>query len=147
MRMSDCSSDVCSSDLNAMTTVFGRVDDVSAAEIVRTTAVTYLGQVNGTLAALRRMKPQGSGRIVNVGSSLAFVGIPLQAAYCGAKFACRGFTQSVRAEMLAEGSPVTLPMVHMPAVDTPQFDWRELEMEAPAPTVPPIHPPGPTAPA
>src|SRR3546814_12734040 len=77
----------------------------------RTTAVTYLGQVNGTLAALRRMKPQGSGRIVNVGSSLAFVGIPLQAAYCGAKFACRGFTQSVRAELLAEGSPVTISMV------------------------------------
>src|SRR3546814_13644302 len=107
----------------------------------RTTAVTYLGQVNGTLAALRRMKPQGSGRIVDVGSSLAFVGIPLQAAYCGAKFACRGFTQSVRAELPAEGSPVTIPMVHLPAVDTPQFDWSESKMDAPAPPVPPNSPP------
>src|SRR3546814_19400253 len=105
-----------------MTTVFGRVDDVSAAEIERTTAVTYLGQVNGTLAALRRMKPQGSGRIVNVGSSLAFVGIPLQAAYCGAKFACRGVTPSVRAALLAEGSTATLQMGPLPAVDSTTFE-------------------------
>lgn len=126
---------------NAMTTVFGRVADVSAAEIERTTAVTYLGQVHGTMAALERMKPRGEGRIVNVGSSLAFVGIPLQAAYCGAKFACRGFTESVRAELLAEGSPVTISMVHLPAVNTPQFDWCESKMDKPARPVAPIYPP------
>src|SRR3546814_20652076 len=84
------------------------------------------------------MKPQGSGRIVNVGSSLAFVGIPLQAAYCGAKFACRGFTQSVRAELLAEGSPVTISMVHLPAVATPQFEWGELKLDAPDRSGPPL---------
>lgn len=126
---------------NAMTTVFGPVSKVSSAEIERTTAVTYLGQVHGTLAALARMKPRRRGRIVNVGSALAFVGIPLQAAYCGSKFACRGFTESVRAELLAEGSPVTISMVHLPAVDTPQFDWCESKMDAPAQPVPPIYPP------
>jgi short-subunit dehydrogenase len=126
---------------NAMTTVFGHVADVSAAEIERTTAVTYLGQVHGTMVALERMKRRGAGRIVNVGSALAFVGIPLQAAYCGAKFACRGFTESVRAELLAEGSPVTISMVHLPAMDTPQFDWCESKMDAPARPVAPIYRP------
>jgi short-subunit dehydrogenase len=126
---------------NAMTTVFGHLDDVSAAEIERTTAVTYLGQVHGTMVALDRMKPRRSGRIVNVGSALAYVGIPLQAAYCGAKFACRGFTESVRAELLAEGSPVTISMVHLPAMDTPQFDWCESKMDGPARPVAPIYRP------
>lgn len=126
---------------NAMTTVFGHLDDVSAAEIQRTTEVTYLGQVHGTMAALARMKPRGSGAIVNVGSALAFVGIPLQAAYCGAKFACRGFTEAVRAELLAEDSPVTISMVHLPAMDTPQFDWCESKMDAPARPVAPIYRP------
>lgn len=126
---------------NAMTTVFGRLDDVSAAEIERTTAVTYLGQVHGTMAALARMKPRRCGRIVNVGSALAYLGIPLQAAYCGAKFACRGFTEAVRAELLAEESPVTVSMVHLPAVDTPQFDWCESKMDAPARPVAPIYRP------
>lgn len=126
---------------NAMTTVYGRALDVSADEFERTTAVTYLGTVHGTLAALARMRPRGSGRIVNVGSSLAFVGIPLQAAYCAAKFACRGFTESVRAELLAEGSPITLSMVHLPAVDTPQFDWCESKMDRPSRPVAPIYRP------
>jgi short-subunit dehydrogenase len=126
---------------NAMTTVFGHLEDVSAAEVERTTSVTYLGQVHGTMAALTRMRPRGSGRIVNVGSALAFVGIPLQAAYCGAKFACRGFTESVRAELLAEGSPVTVSMVHLPAMDTPQFDWCESKMDGPARPVAPIYRP------
>jgi NAD(P)-dependent dehydrogenase (short-subunit alcohol dehydrogenase family) len=108
---------------NAMTTVFAPVADIDAAEFKRATEVTYLGQVHGTFAALRRMRPRNRGRIVCVGSALAFVGIPLQAAYCGAKFATRGFTESVRAELLAEGSAVTISMVHLPAVNTPQFDW------------------------
>jgi len=93
------------------------------------------------MAALARMKPRGTGRVVNVGSSLAFVGIPLQAAYCGAKFAVRGFTESVRAELLAEHSPVTISMVHLPAVNTPQFDWCESKMDAPARPVAPIYRP------
>lgn len=123
---------------SAMTTVFGAIEDVSAAEIRRTTEVTYLGQVHGTLAALARMRPRDRGRIVNVGSSLAFVGIPLQAAYCGAKFAVRGFSESVRAELLAAGSAVTLSQVHLPALNTPQFDWCESKMAERAMPVPPI---------
>ncbi len=126
---------------NAMTTVFGAVADVSAAEIKRATEVTYLGQVHGVLAALARMRPRDRGRIVNVGSALAFVGIPLQAAYCGAKFAVRGFTESVRAELLHEGSNVTVSQVHLPAVDTPQFGWCESKLDRKAMPVPPIYEP------
>jgi len=126
---------------DAMTTVFGAVEDVSAAEIRRATEVTYLGQVHGTLAALARMRPRNRGHIVNVGSALAFVGIPLQAAYCGAKFAVRGFTESVRAELLAAGSKVTVSQVHLPAVNTPQFDWCESKMARRAMPVPPIYDP------
>jgi short-subunit dehydrogenase len=124
---------------NAMTTVFGAVADVDASEIRRTTEVTYLGQVHGTLAALERMRPRDRGRIVNVGSSLAFVGIPLQAAYCGAKFAVRGFTESVRAELLADGSGVTISQVHLPALNTPQFGWCESKLDHKAMPVPPIY--------
>jgi short-subunit dehydrogenase len=124
---------------NAMTTVFGAVADVSAEEIRRTTEVTYLGQVHGTLAALQRMRERDRGRVVNVGSALAYVGIPLQAAYCGAKFAVRGFTESVRAELLADGSAVTISQVHLPAVNTPQFGWCESKMEREAMPVPPIY--------
>lgn len=123
---------------SAMTTVFGAVADVHADEIRRTTEVTYLGQVHGTLAALARMRPRDQGRVINVGSSLAFVGIPLQAAYCGAKFAVRGFTESVRAELLADGSAVTISQVHLPALNTPQFDWCESKMDHRAMPVPPI---------
>jgi short-subunit dehydrogenase len=126
---------------DAMTTVFGAVAEVSATEIRRATEVTYLGQVHGTLAALDRMRPRDRGRIVNVGSALAFVGIPLQAAYCGSKFAVRGFTQSVRAELLAAGSHVTISQVHLPAVSTPQFAWCESKMDHKAQPVPPIYDP------
>jgi short-subunit dehydrogenase len=126
---------------DAMTTVFGVVADVRAEEIRRATEVTYLGQVHGTLAALDRMRPRDRGRIVNVGSALAFVGIPLQAAYCGAKFAVRGFTESVRAELLAAGSHVTISQVHLPAVNTPQFGWCESKMARKAQPVPPIYEP------
>lgn len=126
---------------NAMTTVFGQTSDVSAAEVRRATEVTYLGQVYGTLAALERMRPRDAGRIVNVGSALSFVGIPLQAAYCGAKFAVRGFTESVRAELLAAGSGVTVSLVHLPALNTPQFDWCESKMDREAVPVQPIYDP------
>ncbi len=126
---------------NAMTTVFARFGDVTPAEFARATAVTYLGQVHGTMVALELMKPRDRGRIVNVGSALAFVGIPLQAAYCGAKFAVRGFTESVRAELLEEGSQVTISLVHLPAVNTPQFSWCESKMPKEPMPVPPIYEP------
>lgn len=126
---------------NAMLTVFSWSWDVRPEEFRRATEVTYLGQVHGTLAALRRMRPRDEGRIVNVGSSLAYVGIPLQAAYCAAKFACRGFSESVRAELVHEGSGVTLTMVHLPAVNTPQFDWSEARLPNHPQPVPPTYSP------
>lgn len=126
---------------NAMTTVFSWSWDAEPDEFRRATEVTYLGQVHGTLAALRRMRPRERGRIVNVGSSLAYVGIPLQSAYCAAKFACRGFSESVRAELLHERSPVTLSMVHLPAVNTPQFDWCRSKLPKHPQPVPPTYGP------
>jgi len=126
---------------DAMTTVFAWTHDVAPEEFKRATEVTYLGQVHGTMAALNRMRPRDRGRIVNVGSALAFVGIPLQAAYCGAKFACRGFFESVRAELLAQGSNVTISMVLLPAVDTPQFEWCLSHLPEHPQPVPPIYPP------
>ncbi|MDQ4133458.1 MAG: SDR family oxidoreductase [Actinomycetota bacterium] len=126
---------------NAMATVFGWAMEIEPAEIRRATEVTYLGQVHGTLAALHRMVPRNRGRIVDVGSALAFVGIPLQAAYCGAKFACRGFFQSVRAELLHRGSRVTMSMVHLPAVKTPQFEWSAVRVPKEPQPVPPMYPP------
>jgi len=126
---------------DAMTTAFAWFQDVAPHEFKRATEVTYLGQVHGTLAALNRMRPRDRGRIVNVGSALAFVGIPLQSAYCGAKFACRGFFESVRAELLAQGSNVTISMVHLPAVNTPQFDWCLSRLPKHPQPVPPIYQP------
>ncbi len=126
---------------SAMTTVFAWFDDVRPEEFRRATEVTYLGQVHGTMAALELMKPRDRGRIVNVGSALSYVGIPLQAAYCGAKFACRGFFESVHAELLAQGSNVAISMVHLPAVNTPQFDWCLSRLPNKPQPVPPIYPP------
>lgn len=126
---------------DAMTTVFAPIDSVSAADFKRAIEVTFLGQVWGTKAALCRMKPRDRGRIVNVGSALAFVGIPLQTAYCASKFACRGFFESVRSELLHEGSHVSLSMVHLPAVNTPQFDWCANAMDRHPQPVPPIYQP------
>jgi short-subunit dehydrogenase len=126
---------------DAMVTAFAWFHDVAPEEFKRATEVTYLGQVHGTLAALNRMRPRDRGRIVNVGSALAFVGIPLQAVYCGAKFACRGFFESVRAELLAQGSNVTISMVHLPAVNTPQFDWCLSRLPKHPQPVPPIYQP------
>lgn len=126
---------------NAMTTVFAPFRAVTAEEFRRATEVTYLGQVYGTMSALRRMRPRDRGHILNVGSALAYRGIPLQAAYCGAKFACRGFTEAVRAELLHDRSAVRLSMVHLPAVNTPQFSWCLDRMPNHPQPVPPIYRP------
>jgi len=114
---------------------------MTAAEFRRVTEVTYLGVVHGTLAALRRMLPRNSGSIVQVGSALAYRGIPLQAAYCGAKHAIQGFCDSLRAELLHDGSAVRLTMVQLPAMNTPQFDWVKSRLANRAQPVPPIYQP------
>jgi NAD(P)-dependent dehydrogenase (short-subunit alcohol dehydrogenase family) len=126
---------------DAMTTAFAPSWDVSPEDFQRAVEVTFLGQVWGTMAALKRMRPRDRGSIVNVGSALSFIGIPLQAAYCSSKFACRGFFESVRAELLHEGSHVRLSMVHLPAVNTPQFDWCLTTMDRHPQPVPPIYEP------
>jgi NAD(P)-dependent dehydrogenase (short-subunit alcohol dehydrogenase family) len=126
---------------NAMTTVFAPVTEIAPDDFQRAIEVTFLGQVWGTMAALARMRPRDEGTIVNVGSALAFIGIPLQSAYCASKFACRGFFESTRAELLHEGSHVRLCMVHLPAVNTPQFDWCETTLQHHPQPVPPIYQP------
>jgi NAD(P)-dependent dehydrogenase (short-subunit alcohol dehydrogenase family) len=108
---------------NAFTGAIAFFDDISPEEYERITAVTYLGYVNGTRAALRRMTPRNRGTIVQVGSALGHRGIPLQAPYCGAKHAIKGFTESVRVETLHKGLNIDICQVDMPAVNTPQFDW------------------------
>lgn len=122
---------------NAMVTVLGAVSQISPAEVRRVTEVTYLGGVHGTMAALRHMQPRAAGTIVQIGSTLAYRAIPLQSAYCGAKFALRGFTDSLRSELIYAGSAVRLTMVHLPAVNTPQFDWARNHMpHRPRPVAP-----------
>lgn len=108
---------------NAMSTVFARTVDVTPDEYRRATEVTYLGTVHGTMAALKRMWPRNHGCIVQVGSALAYRAIPLQAAYCGAKHAIRGFTDSLRTELLHENKNISISMVQLPAMNTPQFAW------------------------
>ncbi|HEX2573606.1 MAG TPA: SDR family oxidoreductase [Polyangia bacterium] len=125
----------------AMVTVFGEFLDLTAEEFDRVTDVTYLGFVHGTRAALRRMLPRDHGTIVQVGSALAYRGIPLQSAYCGAKHAIQGFTESVRCELLHRGSRVWLMMVQMPALNTPQFSWCRSKMPHKPQPVPPIYQP------
>jgi NAD(P)-dependent dehydrogenase (short-subunit alcohol dehydrogenase family) len=107
----------------AMATVVGPVWDITAEEFRRVTETTYLGYVHGTLAALEPMRRRGRGAIVQVGSALSYRAIPLQSAYCAAKFAIRGFTDSLRAELIHENSRITLTMLQMPGMNTPQFDW------------------------
>lgn len=126
---------------NAMTTVFARVADVTAAEFKRATEVTYLGTVYGTMAALRRMLPRNEGRIIQVGSALAYRSIPLQAAYCGAKHAIAGFTDSLRTELIHDGKNIHLTMVQLPAMNTPQFTWCRSKMPNHPQPVPPIFQP------
>ncbi len=126
---------------NAMTSAFSFVRDLAPDEVRRVTEVTYLGSVHGILTALRRMRPRHEGRIVQVGSALAYRGIPLQAAYCGSKHAVRGFVDSLRAELLQEGSEVGLTHVHLPALNTPQFEWVRTRLPGHPQPVPPIYQP------
>ncbi|MDQ6892300.1 MAG: SDR family oxidoreductase [Acidobacteriota bacterium] len=126
---------------NAMTSVFSPIREMEAEEFRRVTEVTYLGVVYGTLAALRRMLPRDEGVIVQVGSALAYRGIPLQAAYCAAKHAIHGFCESLWCELIHDKSRVHLTMVQMPAMNTPQFSWVKSRMPRKAQPVPPIFQP------
>lgn len=126
---------------NAMATIYGPFDEIAAEDYKRATEVTYLGTVYGTMAALRRMKPENKGIIIQVGSALAYRAIPLQSAYCGAKFAIRGFTDALRSELLHDHSKIRITMVHLPAHNTPQFEWGKNLMPMRPRPVPPIFDP------
>jgi NAD(P)-dependent dehydrogenase (short-subunit alcohol dehydrogenase family) len=126
---------------NAMTTTVGTVDQITPDEFERVTAVCYLGYVWGTKAALARMRRRNRGTIVQVGSALAYRSIPLQAPYCAAKHAIRGFTDSLRSELLHDGVPIELCMVQLPAVNTPQFHWCRNKTGHEVQPVPPIFQP------
>lgn len=125
----------------AFTSVFAQFKDITAAEYRRVTEVSYLGYVYGTMAALKRMLPRDAGTIVQVGSALAYRGIPLQTAYCGSKHAIQGFHEALRCELLHDHSNVHVTMTQMPAVNTPQFDWVLSRLPKPAQPVPPIYQP------
>lgn len=126
---------------NAMVTVFSPVKEMKPEEYKRATEVTYLGVVYGTLAALKRMLPRDRGTIVQVGSALAYRSIPLQSAYCAAKHAINGFTDSLRCELIHDKSRVRVTTVHMPAMNTPQFSWVKNRLEHKPQPVPPIYEP------
>src|ERR671937_2631927 len=126
---------------NAMLSVFSPVKEMRPEEYRRVTDVTYLGYVYGTLAALRRMLPRDRGVIIQVGSALAYRGIPLQSAYCGAKHAIQGFMDSLRCELLHDGSNVKITMVQLPALNTPQFAWVKSRLPRRPQPVPPIYQP------
>ncbi len=125
----------------AFTSVFSPFWEITAAEFRRVTEVTYLGYVYATMAALQRMRPRNAGTVVQVGSALAYRGIPLQTAYCGAKHAIQGFNEALRCELLHEHSKVRVTMVQMPAVNTPQFSWVLSRLRKQAQPVPPIYQP------
>jgi NAD(P)-dependent dehydrogenase (short-subunit alcohol dehydrogenase family) len=126
---------------DAMVSVFSPFLEMTPEEFRRVTEVTYLGVVHGTYAALRRMVPTDRGVIVQVGSALAYRGIPLQSAYCGAKHAVQGFTESVRCELLHERSRVRITMVQLPALNTPHFDVALVRLPWEPQPVPPIYQP------
>jgi short-subunit dehydrogenase len=126
---------------NAMTTVFSRIGNITPEEFARVTDVTYHGVVWGTQAALKRMIPRNRGCIVQVGSALAYRAIPLQSAYCGAKHAARAFTDSLRSELIHDDVNVHLTMVHLPGLNTPQFEWCRSHMRQKPQPVPPIYQP------
>jgi NAD(P)-dependent dehydrogenase (short-subunit alcohol dehydrogenase family) len=136
---------------NAMVTVLARTWDVASDEFRRVTEVNYLGYVHGTLAALRRMRPRDRGTIVQVGSALAFRGIPAQSPYCATKHAIEGFTESLNAELLADDSRVRLCAVHLPGLNTTQFVWGRNKLarrtqpvhRSTSPRSPPMRSPGP----
>jgi len=125
----------------AMATVFAPVSKTTAEEFRRATEVTYLGCVHGTLAALKRMRERDHGTIVQVGSALSYRAIPLQAPYCAAKFAVRGFTDALRCELIHDRSNVHVTMVQMPALNTPQFSWARNKTGFRPQPVPPIYQP------
>lgn len=126
---------------NAMASVFSPVAEMEPEEYRRVTDVTYLGTVHGTLAALRRMRPRDRGTIVQVGSALAYRGIPLQSAYCAAKHAVQGFMDSLRAELIHDGSHIVVTTAHLPALNTPQFGWVKSRLPRKGQPVPPIFQP------
>ncbi|MDP8959544.1 MAG: SDR family oxidoreductase [Actinomycetota bacterium] len=126
---------------NAMVTVFSPLAEITPEEFRRVTEVTYLGVVYGTMAALPRMMSRDLGTIVQVGSALAYRSIPLQSAYCGAKHAIQGFTESLRTELQHQGSNVHLTMVQLPALNTPQFEWCRTRLPRRPQPVPPIYQP------
>ncbi len=125
----------------AFATVFAPVAKLTAAEALRATQVTYLGQVYGMMAALKRMTPRNRGTIINVGSALAYRSVPLQSVYCGAKAAVRGFTDSLRSEIIHDQLDITLTVIDLPAVNTPQFDWALNKTGRKAMPVAPIYQP------
>jgi NAD(P)-dependent dehydrogenase (short-subunit alcohol dehydrogenase family) len=126
---------------NAMVSVFSPVKEMLPEEYRRVTEVTYLGYVYGTLSALKRMLPRDRGTIVQVGSALAFRGIPLQSSYCGAKHAVQGFTESLRTELLHDRSHIWVTMVHLPASNTPQFNWVKSRLPRKPQPYPPVFQP------
>jgi NAD(P)-dependent dehydrogenase (short-subunit alcohol dehydrogenase family) len=126
---------------NAMASVFSPIKEMTPEEYKRVTEVTYLGYVYGTLAALRRMLRRDRGIIIQVGSALAYRGIPLQSAYCAAKHAVQGFVDSLRCELIHDNSHVRVSMIEMPALNTPQFGWVKSRLSRKAQPVPPIFQP------
>ena len=124
-----------------MATIFAPVHEIAPDEFRRATEVAYLGSVYGTMAALKRMRQRNRGTIVQVGSALSYRAVPLQSAYCGAKFAIRGFTQSLRSELIHDGLDIHLTMVQLPAVNTPQFPWARNKMPCRPQPMPPIYQP------
>jgi short-subunit dehydrogenase len=126
---------------DAMTTVFAPFSQITPEEFQRATEVTYLGFVYGTMSALRRMRARNRGTVVQVGSALAYRSIPLQSAYCGAKHAIVGFTDSIRSELIHEKSDVHITVVHLPAMNTPQFSWCRTKLPRQPQPVPPIYAP------
>jgi NAD(P)-dependent dehydrogenase (short-subunit alcohol dehydrogenase family) len=126
---------------NAMVSVFSPVKEMTPEDYKRVTEVTYLGVVYGTLAALKRMLPRNRGVIVQVGSALAYRGIPLQSAYCAAKHAIQGFHDSLRSELIHDKSNVRVTMVQLPAMNTPQFSWVKSRLPRKPQPVPPIYQP------
>lgn len=126
---------------NAMVTTFAPLQDIAPDEFRRVTEVTYLGTVYGTMSALKRMRERDKGTIIQVGSALAYRSIPLQSAYCGAKHAIRGFTNSIRSELLHDGSKVHITMVQLPGVNTPQFEWCRTSMRHHPQPVGPVYEP------
>lgn len=126
---------------NAMTSVFAPVREITPEEFKRVTEVNYLGMVYGTQVALDHMRPRDKGSIVLVGSALAKRGIPLQAPYCASKHAIQGFFESLRTELMHDQSNIRLSITHLPAMNTPQFDWVKSKLPHRAQPVPPIYEP------